>query len=211
MQQRQPNDDALYNLVERQYGYFTAAQAKGCGFSQQLQSYHTTAGHWLRRGRGIFRLKHFPAPIAQEDLYVTYLWTSNRKGQPEGVFTHGTAFYLHQVSTYVPPVLDITVPPTFRRYSTPPRRICLYKRILKDSDCEMMQGLKVTRLLQTILDLLEDKVIDGDYVLDGLRRGLETLKIIHPQLKSKDLTAAQHELLLEALEKIGYARIDEIR
>lgn len=211
MHQRQPDDDALYNLVERQYGYFTAAQARDCGFSQQLQSYHTTAGHWLRRGRGIFRLKRFPAPIAQDDLYVTYLWTSNRKGQPEGVFSHGTALFLYQVSTYVPSVLDITVPPSFRRYSTPPRRTSLHKRILKESDCEMMQGLKVTRLLKTILDLLEDRVIDRDYVLDGLQRGLETLKIIHPQLKSKDFTGAQRELLVEALEKIGYARIDEIR
>lgn len=211
MQKQQPDAEELYRLVERQHGFFTAAQATQCGFSQQLQSYHTTSGHWLRKGRGIFRLMRFPAPIGQDDLYASYLWTSNRRGKQEGVFSHGTALFLHQVSTYSPSVLDLTVPPTFRRYSSPPSRVCLHKRVLSDADCEIMQGLKVTRLLKTVIDLLEDEVIDRDYVFDGLRTGLQNLKITHWQLKSKEFTAGQRERLLSALEKIKYARLDEIR
>ncbi|MCC7528270.1 MAG: hypothetical protein IT342_07095 [Candidatus Melainabacteria bacterium] len=153
----------------------------------------------------------FPAPIGQDDLYASYLWTSNRRGKQEGVFSHGTALFLHQVSTYSPSVLDLTVPPTFRRYSSPPSRVCLHKRVLSDADCEIMQGLKVTRLLKTVIDLLEDEVIDRDYVFDGLRTGLQNLKITHWQLKSKEFTAGQRERLLSALEKIKYARLDEIR
>lgn len=211
MQKGQPDEDALYKLVERQYGFFTATQARQCGYSQQLQSYHTTTGHWLRKGRGIFRLRRFPTPLAQDDLYAAYLWTTNRKGVPEGVFSHGTALFLHQVSTYSPSVLDLTVPASFRRYSKPPSRVCLHKRVLSDADREMIQGLKVTRLLKTIIDLLEDEVIDRDYVLDALRTGLQNLKITHWQLKSTDVTAGQRERLLAALEKINYERIDEIQ
>lgn len=207
----QPNDDTLYRVIEMQQGYFTAAQARRCGYSQQLQSYHTVAGHWLRKARGIFKLRHFPSPLGQDDLYATYLWTENRKGDTEGVFSHGTALYLHQVSTYVPQILDLTVPISFRRYSKPPSRVCLHKRQVLEKDCETFQGLKVTNLLKTIVDLLEDQVIDRDYILDGLRTGLQRLRITHTQLKSIELSEAQHERLLLALSKVDYARIDEIR
>ena len=205
-----PNFDQLYRLVERQKGFFTAVQAKELGYSQQLQSYYVTKGQWLRKARGIFRLRHFPAPFLQDDLYSTYLWTCNRKGIPEGVFSHGTALYLHEVSTYVPPVFDLSVPKGFRRYSKPPYgKVTLFHRDLDDADCEFIQGLKVTKLLKTIVDQLESGHIDRDYVLDALQTGLARFLITHSQMKA--IKPSQRALLVEALERIGYERIDEIR
>lgn len=46
----------LFNLASEQAGYFTAAQAKGVGYSYQAQAYHVAAGNWLRIERGLFRL-----------------------------------------------------------------------------------------------------------------------------------------------------------
>jgi hypothetical protein len=210
--QETPNFDRLFQLVERQKGFFTAAQAKEFGYSQQLQSYYVTSGQWVRKARGIFRLRHFPAPFAQDDLYATYLWTCNRKGVPEGVYSHGTALYLHEVSTYVPPVFDLSVPKGFRRYSRPPYgRVRLVHRDLAAVDSELIHGLKVTKLLRTIVDLLEEGLIDRDYILDGLKTGLDRLRITHSQMKSIELTKLQRERLVEALGRISYERIDEIR
>lgn len=210
--QETPNFDQLYRLVESQRGFFTAAQAKEFGYSQQLQSYYVTNGQWVRKARGIFKLKHFPAPFLQDDLYATYLWTCNRKGVPEGVFSHGTALYLHQVSTYVPPEFEVTVPKGFRRYSRPPYgRVRLIHRDLVDSDCETVQGLKITKLLKTIVDLLEEGLLDRDYILDALRTGLQRFLITHSQMKAAQITSTQREHLVKALERIGYDRIDEIQ
>jgi hypothetical protein len=207
-----PDFDQLYLLVESQKGFFTASQAKEFGYSQQLQSYYVTTGEWLRKARGIFKLRHFPAPFLQDDLYATYLWSCNRKGTPEGVFSHGTALYLHEVSTYSPPMIDLSVPKGFRRYSKPPfGKVALFHRHLDTVDCESIQGLKVTKLLKTIVDLLESPVIDKDYVLEALKTGLARLLITHSQLKTIKLSPAQEQLLLDALRRIGYDRIDEIQ
>jgi predicted transcriptional regulator of viral defense system len=206
-----PTFDQLYLLIERQKGYFTASQAKKHGYSQQLQSYHVANGNWVRKGRGIFRLKNFPAPLLQDDLYSTFLWSLNRQGTAEGVFSHGTALYLHEVSTYSPPVLDLSVPKSFRRYSKPPySRVNLIHHNLEDSDCEYIQGLKATKLLKTIVDCLEYQQIDRQYILEGLKTGLDRLLITHSQLKNIKTTATQKDLLKTALKSINYERIDEI-
>ncbi len=211
MQQPTPNFDQLYRLVEDQRGFFTSAQAKKLGYSQQLQSYYVSSGHWIRKSRGIFKLKHYPSPFLQDDLYSTYLWTLNKKGLPDGVFSHGTALYLHQVSTYVPPQFDLTVPKGFRRYSQPPyRRVRLIHRDLADTDYELIQGLKATKLLKTIIDLLEEGLLDRDYILDALRTGLHRLLITHSQIKALQLTTEQYERFTNALERIGYDRLNEI-
>jgi hypothetical protein len=211
MQQPTPNFDKLYRLVENQRGFFTSTQAKDLGYSQQLQSYYVTSGHWVRKSRGIFKLKHYPSPFLQDDLYSTYLWTFNRKCQPDGTFSHGTALYLHQVSTYVSPQFDLTVPKGFRRYSQPPYgKVRLIRREIAEADCEIIQGLKVTKLLKTIIDLLDEGLLDRDYILDALKTGLHRLLITHSQIKALKLTVDQHERVANALERIGYDRLDEI-
>ena len=50
----------LYEIAEGQQGYFTAKQAKMCGFIESAQTYHVQAGNWVREHRGIYRLAHFP-------------------------------------------------------------------------------------------------------------------------------------------------------
>jgi len=206
-----PIFDKLYALAEGQQGYFAASQAKQLGYSRQLQSYYVSTGEWVRKARGIFRLKYFPPAPLPDGFYVTYLWALDRNGQPEGVFGYGTALYLHKLSTYVPPVLDLVVPKHFRRHSEPPGQTELRKHKIDKSDYQIISGLPITKPLRTIIDLLDSKSIDYDYVLDGLKTALEQFSITLKQMRQANLTVAQSDRLKLALERIGYDRRDEIR
>ncbi len=203
--------ERLYEVAERQQGFFAALQARELGYSRQLQSYHVSAGDWIKKGRGIFRLKYFPPAPWSDGFYMTYLWALNRDGQSEGVFGYGTALYLHNLSTYVPPVFDLIVPKHFRRHSEPPGTIQLYKQNMDRDQIQMIAGLPVTRALKTVIDLLDAKAIDYDYVLDALRTAIERFAITDKQMRSAKLTAAQKERLMAALKRINHELVDEIR
>ncbi|MDZ4834218.1 MAG: hypothetical protein SGJ27_10615 [Candidatus Melainabacteria bacterium] len=202
--------DRLYELAESQQGFFSASQARELGYSRQLQAYHVGAGDWLKRGRGILRLKHFPPANKPDGFYMTYLWALNREGEPEGVFGFGSALYIHELSTYVPPGFDLVVPKHFRRHSKPPATIFLHKKMLDAQDVQRIAGLPVTRPLKTIIDLLDTKVIDHDYVLDALKSAIDRLMITKRQLRQAQLTSAQRARLKDALARINYKSIDEI-
>jgi len=67
-----PDHDALFHIAEAQAGYFTAAQARSAGFTRSLLAYHVRRGLFERIGRGVYRLKRFPAS-PHEDLFAACL------------------------------------------------------------------------------------------------------------------------------------------
>ena len=82
-------EDRLYVIAERQQGFFTAAQAVACGYPMSSHVYHPKAGTWRREYRGIFRLVRFP--MSDDAQYVLWtLWSRNRQGVPQGVYSHQT-------------------------------------------------------------------------------------------------------------------------
>lgn len=93
-----------------------------------------------------------------------------------GVYSHQTALSLHDLSDEMPAKLHMTVPMSFRRNSLIPRVLVLHFADLPDSDIGVAHGVRVTRSMRTILDL----VAGGDVPLaiiwqalrEGLRRGL---------------------------------------
>jgi|AGTN01.3.fsa_nt_gi hypothetical protein len=210
--QTKPSFDKLYALAERQQGFFTARQAQNAGYSRQLHSYYTSTGEWIRKDRGIFRLKYFPVfPPFPESFYILYLWALNREGEPEGVFGYGTALYLHGLSTYVPPVIDMIVPKHFKRNSQPKGTTWFYKRTMDSSRTQELKGIRLTTPFWTIIDLLDTRRIDYDYILEALKDALAGMIIRPKQLKEADLNEAQRERLVAALERIGYEQVNEIR
>ncbi|MGH9551701.1 MAG: hypothetical protein ACRD3W_20110, partial [Terriglobales bacterium] len=136
-------------------------------------------------------MKHFPSPVALDDLYVTYLWAFDRDGKPEGIFSHATALYLQELITYVPPALDVTVPKHFRRHSTPPHRLTLHRASVNPTDCQQLRGIPITNALKSILDLLVSKSIDRDYIVDALRTAIERLQITHGQMLRYSFSAKE--------------------
>jgi len=165
----------LYEIAEDQQGFFTTKQAKAAGFAENTHPYHVQAGNWIREHRGIYRLASFPRG-ERPDLMLWSLWSRNRGEVAQGVYSHQTAVTLQDLSDVMPAKLHMTVPKSFRRNSEIPRVLVLHFADLSESDIRVAYGVRVTKPIRTILDLLKG----GDVPIatlrqtlnDGLRRGL---------------------------------------
>jgi predicted transcriptional regulator of viral defense system len=131
-----------------------------------------------------------------------YLWSQNRKEIPEGTYSHETALSLHELSDIMPSKLHMTVPKHFRRNSLIPEILVLHRANLNEGDVQDAHGVKVTRPLRTILDLLETGRVDknqiGQAIDEALRRGLISKKQIdslpHNELQDSFRELAGHRL-----------------
>ena len=149
----------LYEIAQSQQGFFTTKQAIRAGFSEKTHSYHVNAGNWIREHRGIYRFADFPTP-ERPDLMLWYLWSQDRQEHPEGTYSHDTALSLHELSDLMPSKLHMTVPREFRRNSKIPQILVLHPANLDPSEVQEVLGVRVTRPLRTIMDLLRSGHVD---------------------------------------------------
>ncbi len=161
----------LYEIAEGQQGFFTTKQAKGAGFAETTHPYHVQARNWIREHRGIYRLGNFPQG-ERPDLMLWSLWSRNRAEAVQGVYSHQTALSLHGLSDMMPAKLHMTVPMSFRRNSEIPRILVLHHADLQKGDIEFVHGVRVTRPMRTILDLLAEGEVSLATLRLGLREGL---------------------------------------
>jgi len=144
--------DVLFAVTEGQQGYFTSKQAAEAGYQLGSQAHHVKSGNWVRAERGIYRLTRFPQS-SEEQLVIYALWSRNRAGEPEGVYSHQTALSIHELSDLNPTKLHMTVPAAFRRTAKTPKVLVLHRSNLNEKDVEPRQGFAVTRPLRSIADL----------------------------------------------------------
>ncbi len=171
--------DALFEIVEQQQGYFTAKQAAEAGYQLGSQAHHVKSGNWARVERGIYRLARFPQSD-EEQLVIYSLWSRNRAGEPEGVYSHQTALSIHELSDVNPAKLHMTVPSAFRRRAKVPTVLVLHRANLAEKDIEQRQGFAVTRPLRSIANLAATESVSRDIVeqalSEGRQRGLITVR-----------------------------------
>lgn len=171
----------LFAIAEEQQGYFTSKQAADAGYQLGSQAHHFKSGNWVRVERGIYRLTRFPQS-SEEQLVIYALWSRNRAGKPEGVYSHQTALSIHELSDLNPAKLHMTVPSGFRRTARTPKVLVLHRSNLKETDIELRQGFAVTRPLRSIADLAAAESTSRDIVEqalnEGRRRGLITAREI---------------------------------
>ncbi len=141
---------ALTALAEAQAGYFTAKQAKACGFVSSLHVYNCQAGHWRWVQRGLYRLPGFP-DTPEAAFICWFLWSRNETDQPQGVISHQSALAAHGQGEFDPQTVHLTVPPTFRK--KPPAGCILHKASLNLSAIESRGSFLLTSLPQTLADL----------------------------------------------------------
>jgi len=171
----------LHEVAQSQQGFFTTKQAIRSGFAEKTHSYHVNVGNWIREHRGIYRLADFPT-AERPDLMLWYLWSQNRQEVPQGVYSHDTALSLHELSDIMPSKLHMTVTRGFRRNSKIPDILVLHQAQLDPSDVQEAHGVRVTRPLRTIVDLLRSGHVDQSQlkqaVDEAIRRGLIARKEI---------------------------------
>jgi len=176
MKNREAND-RLWETAEAQGGFFTTRQAIAAGFADNTHPYHVRVGNWLRERRGVYRLARYPRD-ENAQLILWALWSSDRRGNPKGVYSHLTALRIHDLSDAMPVHLEMTVPPTFRRRTPIPAVLVLHRGTLSESDIMHRPGYAVTTPLRSVLDLVSSGSISRDIVRQAIRearqRGLIT-------------------------------------
>ncbi len=145
-----PSPKKLIELAGQQYGYFTARQAKQCGFSDELHVYHCRTGNWLKPARGLFRLPDYPDSLEAKFTFWS-IWSRNKNEQPQAVISHQSALAFHNLGEYRPEAVHLSVPHNFGKQ--PPSGCVLHKTSLALSLIEAHRGLMVTRLARTLADL----------------------------------------------------------
>jgi predicted transcriptional regulator of viral defense system len=192
--------DTLFKMAEGQQGYFTAKQAADAGYQLGSQAHHVKSGNWVRVERGIYRLARFPQS-PEEQLVIYTLWSRNRAGEPEGVYSHQTALSIHELSDVNPARLHMTVPATFRRRAKAPKILVLHRAILDEKDVELRQGFAVTRPLRAIADVTAAESVSRDIVeqalAEGRQRGLITAREMSELSRQGQFPKWFDELLVE--------------
>jgi predicted transcriptional regulator of viral defense system len=163
----------IYEIAEAQQGYFTYKQAVDAGYTDSNHARNVKNGHWIKEQRGIYRLANFP--VTSDSEYIIWsLWSTNRAGEVQAVFSHSTALVIHGVSDANPGKLHMTVPKGFERKSKLPSYIELHRQNFLQNEIIQKRGYQVTSPLRTISDIYYSHYDDiiltqaiSDFIKDG--------------------------------------------
>lgn len=174
--------DDLFEIADRQQGYFTTQQAVKCGYSRTNFHRFLASGEWVKEQRGVYRLAHYPV-TSHPDLVLWSLWSRDLKGEVQGVWSHETALEIHELSDAMPAKMHMTVPKHFRKWTAIPKNLVLHFNDLPKAEVIAQQGYLVTTPLRTIADIAEEGKLSLDLIVqaiqDALRKGLISRKELH--------------------------------
>ena len=173
--------DDLFEIADRQRGYFTSQQAERCGFSRSNFHFKLRSGEWVKEQRGIYRLARYPVSERPE-LVLWTLWSRDKQGNPQGVWSHQTALDIHELSDMMPAKMHLSVPTRFRRRVEIPQNLCLHFADLIESDIETRQGFKVTTPLRTLIDIIDEGIVPQEQIIQAIREALQRGLIFRGQL-----------------------------
>jgi predicted transcriptional regulator of viral defense system len=170
---KNPDHACLFAEASTQHGYFTAEQARSCGFASDVLAYHARTGRFLRLRRGLYRLRDYPSSPHEE---VVRAWLA--VGADAAVVSHESALDLLGLSDIVPNAVHLTVPRSRRHLrALPGVRIHTAIKPLLPEDTTMRDGLRLTSATRTILDAAEAGTAPEQIelaVAQALERGLTT-------------------------------------
>jgi predicted transcriptional regulator of viral defense system len=193
-----PDHACLFAVASQQHGYFTAQQARTCGFGFELLAYHTRQGRFIRVHRGIYRLRDYPSS-AQEEVVAAWLAV----GKDKSVVSHASALDLLDLSDIIPNAVHLTVPRSTRHLpDLPGVQIHTTTRPLTPQDLTHREGIRLTSVARTIADAAEagsgpeqiELAID-----QALQRGLTTRKRL--EMAASDRSQRVQDLIQRAIER----------
>jgi predicted transcriptional regulator of viral defense system len=164
--------DALFAVADRQQGYFTSQQAQECGFARSNFHYRLRSGEWEKAQRGIYRLARYPV-TERGELVLWMLWSRDKGGNSQGVWSHETALDIHELSDVMPSKMHMTVPLRFRKRIEIPKILKLHFEDLFKEDVEIRQGYRVTTPLRTLLDIIKAESVSQDHIIQAIKEGIQ--------------------------------------
>jgi len=157
------NEDRLFHTASQQKGYFSTRQAIEAGYQDATHPYHVKRGTWIREWRGIYRIARYP--WSDDGHYALWsIWSRNRQGIRQGVYSHQTALVLFDLSDIMPEKLHLTVPSGFRRHSEIPKVLVLHFGAITPQEIEEREGFGVTRPVRAIVDLIVEGAVSVDII-----------------------------------------------
>lgn len=172
MGKTQESERNIRSIASRQQGYFTARQALEAGYSYPSQYYQSETGNWIREGYGVYRIADYTA-ADRPDLVLWSLWSRDKHGKLQGVFSHETALSIYELSDVMPAHLHMTVPPSFRKSAKIPKVLVIHRAMLTATDIQEIDGYSVTRPLRTIIDVATAGTISDDLLEQAVRQSLQ--------------------------------------
>jgi predicted transcriptional regulator of viral defense system len=122
----------------------------------------------------------------------------NRKGVPQGVYSHETALSLFELSDVQPEKLHMTVPRGYRRHSEIPKVLHLHHSKIDPSEYEERNGYRVTKPYRTVLDLVRSMTISPEFIKQAVEQAIDRGYLTHEQYR-----------MLKKMKRIG-PRLQEI-
>jgi len=143
--------ECLFDTASTQWGYFTSAQARDCGFSSALLSFHTRSGRFIRVHHGTYRLRDYPS-MPREEVVAAWL----AAGKDTAVISHESALELLDLSDVVPSAVHLTIPREKRYLSRMPDTI-VHTTVepLTRRDTVVREGIRLTTPARSIVDAAE--------------------------------------------------------
>ncbi len=191
-----PDNACLFAIAAGQRGYFTAAQARRCGFAWDLLTYHTQHGRFLRLRRGLYRLRDYPSSPREE---VVAAWLT--VGKEVAVVSHESALDLLGLSDVIPDAVHLTVPRSKRHLPNLPGVIIhTTTRPLPPADVIVRDGVRLTAAARTILDAAEAGTAPEQIekaLTQAIERGLTTAQQLVQHASQRNRRVAR--LIADAL------------
>jgi predicted transcriptional regulator of viral defense system len=168
-----PDHVCIFEVASAQGGYFTAAQARSCGFGWDLLTHHARSGRFIRVRRGLYRLRDYPS-WPREEVMAAWLAAG-----PDGtVVSHESALDLLGLSDVIPNAIHLTVPRSRRHLpKLPGVTFHTTSRTLRPEDITVRDGLRLTAATRTIVDAAEAGTAPEQIemaVIQAIERGLAT-------------------------------------
>jgi predicted transcriptional regulator of viral defense system len=168
-----PDRRCLFDFASGQAGYFTAKQAKTCGYSRPLLSHHVKGGRYERIRHGLYRLTEYPTS-RREEIIVAWLSV----GAKNAVISHESALEILSLSDVIPNSIHITVPRSERwRKKAPGTTLHTAAKPPQENEIVVREGVPVTAPTRTIIDAAvsgvgPDQIIAA--IATALERGVTT-------------------------------------
>lgn len=147
--------DELLAIAENNDGFVTANQARAIGIKDSVLARLTQRGKLQRVARGVYRIPYFPS-----DRFGQYreavLWARADSGPEKIALSYETALAVYGISDANPSRVHITMPKTTRLRRHRPKWVEIHRADLRPSDIETREGLPVTTVETTILQIVEE-------------------------------------------------------
>ena len=199
-----PDHLHLYEIAAEEHGYFTAAQARDCGFSSRLLAHHVAGGRYERVRWGLYRLRAYPSGPHDE---VVAAWLA--VGKDLTVVSHDSALDLLELSDGIPDAVHLTVPRARRKFRPlPGTAIHTTTRPFGPDDLIEREGIRLTAPARTILDAAEIGVGPEQIELairQATERGLIDLRALRRDGLARGGRVAR--LITQGAEAAGVARL----